>query len=81
MKCLDLLAVVLASAHLHLLQGVNVSQPQGSVEAIEGSNVTLICILSSETPLGPVRWYKGAGSERTHFYSAAPKAGDKMTLE
>ncbi|MBN3294727.1 SHPS1 phosphatase, partial [Polypterus senegalus] len=58
-------------------QGVNVSQPQGSVEAREGNTVILICVMSSDTPLGPVRWYKGNGSERTHFYSPAPKAGDK----
>ncbi|KAG2463914.1 SHPS1 phosphatase, partial [Polypterus senegalus] len=59
------------------VRGYNVSQPQGRVEALERSNVTLVCVLSSETPLGPVRWYKGAGSERTHFYSALPKGGDK----
>uniref|UniRef100_A0A8C4SFI5 Ig-like domain-containing protein n=1 Tax=Erpetoichthys calabaricus TaxID=27687 RepID=A0A8C4SFI5_ERPCA len=41
------------------------------------SDVTLVCLVSSETPVGPVRWYKGAGSERTHFYSPAPKGGDK----
>ncbi|XP_039623388.1 signal-regulatory protein gamma-like [Polypterus senegalus] len=58
-------------------QGFNVSQPQGRVEALERSNVTLVCVTSSETPPGPTRWYKGAGSERTHFYSGAPKGGDK----
>ncbi|XP_039623699.1 uncharacterized protein LOC120538303 [Polypterus senegalus] len=59
------------------VRGLSVSQPQGRVEALERSDVTLVCVMSSETPLGPVRWYKGAGSERTHFYSAIPKGGDK----
>ncbi|XP_039623378.1 hemicentin-1-like isoform X2 [Polypterus senegalus] len=58
--------------------GFSVSQPQGQMEAEESSNVTLVCVMSSETPLGPARWYKCAGSERTHFYSGAPKGGDKI---
>uniref|UniRef100_A0A8C4SEZ5 Ig-like domain-containing protein n=1 Tax=Erpetoichthys calabaricus TaxID=27687 RepID=A0A8C4SEZ5_ERPCA len=49
----------------------------GRVEALERSNVTLVCVMSSESPPGPVRWYKGNGSERTHFCSGAPKGGDK----
>ncbi|MBN3294609.1 SIRB1 protein, partial [Polypterus senegalus] len=58
-------------------QGLKVFQPLSRVETLERSNVTLVCVMSSEIPLGPVRWYKGAGSERTHFYSGAPKGGDK----
>ncbi|XP_039623702.1 uncharacterized protein LOC120538306 [Polypterus senegalus] len=58
-------------------QGFKVSQPQSPMEGVESSNVTLICDVSSETPLGPLRWYRAAGSERTHFYSGAPKGGDK----
>ncbi|XP_051788613.1 signal-regulatory protein beta-1-like isoform X2 [Erpetoichthys calabaricus] len=58
-------------------QGFNISQPQGQVEGVERSDVTLVCLVSSETPVGPVRWYKGAGSERRHFYSGFPKGGDK----
>ncbi|XP_051788612.1 signal-regulatory protein beta-1-like isoform X1 [Erpetoichthys calabaricus] len=60
-----------------LVRGLNISQPQGQVEAEEGSNVTLVCTMTSATPVGPVRWYKGADSERTHFYSGSPKGGDK----
>ncbi|XP_039623380.1 tyrosine-protein phosphatase non-receptor type substrate 1-like [Polypterus senegalus] len=77
MRWLSPLGIFLNLLWMCRCQGYNVSQPQGRVEALERSNVTLVCVLSSETPLGPVRWYKGAGSERTHFYSALPKGGDK----
>ncbi|KAG2464057.1 SIRB2 protein, partial [Polypterus senegalus] len=60
-----------------ICEGFKVSQPQSPMEGVESSNVTLICDVSSETPLGPLRWYRAAGSERTHFYSGAPKGGDK----
>ncbi|XP_028668181.1 signal-regulatory protein beta-1-like [Erpetoichthys calabaricus] len=62
---------------LNVCQDFSISQPQVQVKAAEGSDVTLLCLMSSETPVGPVKWFKGAGSERTHFYSAAPKGGDK----
>ncbi|XP_039623394.1 signal-regulatory protein beta-1-like [Polypterus senegalus] len=57
-------------------QGFSVLQPQGHIEKMEGSDVTLVCHMSSETVLGPVRWYRGAGIKRTHFYSPVPKYGD-----
>ncbi|XP_039623386.1 uncharacterized protein LOC120538050 isoform X2 [Polypterus senegalus] len=60
-----------------LLQMTDVNQPQSSVEAVEGGDVTLTCILSSELPLGPIKWYKEVGSERTHFYSAVPHRDEK----
>ncbi|XP_039623402.1 tyrosine-protein phosphatase non-receptor type substrate 1-like isoform X2 [Polypterus senegalus] len=59
-----------------LVRGLNISQPQGQVEAKEGSNITLVCTMTSETPVGPVRWYKGADSKHIHFYSEVPKGGD-----
>ncbi|XP_039623406.1 tyrosine-protein phosphatase non-receptor type substrate 1-like [Polypterus senegalus] len=60
-----------------LLHMIDVNQPQSSVAAVEGGDVTLTCILSSELPLGPIKWYKEVGSERTHFYSAVPHRDEK----
>ncbi|KAG2464052.1 SHPS1 phosphatase, partial [Polypterus senegalus] len=57
-----------------------VTQEPKQVEAEEGSSITLGCILLNETPLGPVRWYKGTGSGRQHFFSAAPKESEKNDL-
>uniref|UniRef100_A0A8C4SD92 Ig-like domain-containing protein n=1 Tax=Erpetoichthys calabaricus TaxID=27687 RepID=A0A8C4SD92_ERPCA len=47
------------------------------LNATTQTNVTLVCVMSGESPVGQVRWYKGAGSERRHFYSGFPKGGDK----
>ncbi|KAG2464494.1 SLAF5 protein, partial [Polypterus senegalus] len=48
-----------------------------TVEALDGSNVVLPCSVSSETPLGPVKWYKKTGSERQHFFSAVSRENEK----
>ncbi|XP_039623405.1 uncharacterized protein LOC120538061 isoform X3 [Polypterus senegalus] len=57
-------------------RGLQILQPQMSLKTEEFKTVTLVCVLSSDQPLGPVRWYKEAGSTRTHLYSAAPMIGE-----
>ncbi|XP_053901917.1 tyrosine-protein phosphatase non-receptor type substrate 1-like [Malaclemys terrapin pileata] len=37
-------------------------QPQGAVSVSEGENLTLICSVTGNAPVGPVKWFKGSGS-------------------
>ncbi|XP_028668167.1 tyrosine-protein phosphatase non-receptor type substrate 1-like [Erpetoichthys calabaricus] len=48
-----------------------------TVEALDGSNVVLLCSVSSEIPVGPVKWFKKTGSERQHFFAAVPRDNEK----
>ncbi|XP_028668171.2 tyrosine-protein phosphatase non-receptor type substrate 1-like isoform X4 [Erpetoichthys calabaricus] len=57
-------------------RGLQILQPQKSLKTEELKTVTLVCVLSGDQPLGPVRWYKEAGSTRTHLYSAVPTRGE-----
>ncbi|XP_028668175.1 signal-regulatory protein delta-like [Erpetoichthys calabaricus] len=77
MQRLLLIAACVTSVPLNCCQ---VTQEPNQVEAKEGSSITLGCVLLNETPLGPVRWYKGTGSGRQHFFSGAPKGSEKNDL-
>ncbi|XP_051788622.1 tyrosine-protein phosphatase non-receptor type substrate 1-like isoform X2 [Erpetoichthys calabaricus] len=66
----------LLSLLFHACQGFSISQPQGQVEVAVGSHVTLVCVVSSEIPHGPVTWYKETGSDHRHFFSSFPRKGD-----
>lgn len=47
---------------------LKVTQADKSVSVAAGDSATLNCTVSSLTPVGPIRWFKGEGQNRTLIY-------------
>uniref|UniRef100_A0A8C3WI76 Ig-like domain-containing protein n=1 Tax=Catagonus wagneri TaxID=51154 RepID=A0A8C3WI76_9CETA len=47
---------------------LQVLQPERSVSVAAGETATLRCTLTSLVPVGPLRWFKGAGPARELIY-------------
>ncbi|XP_040837641.1 signal-regulatory protein beta-1-like isoform X2 [Ochotona curzoniae] len=47
---------------------LQVTQPDKSVSVAAGDSVTLRCRVNTLLPVGPIRWFKGAGPDRKMIY-------------
>uniref|UniRef100_A0A8C4SFV6 Ig-like domain-containing protein n=1 Tax=Erpetoichthys calabaricus TaxID=27687 RepID=A0A8C4SFV6_ERPCA len=61
-----------------VLTNFTVNQSQGSVDAVVGSDVTLLCLLSSPLLKGPVKWMKKTSNGQEHIYSLSSSGSETI---
>lgn len=58
---------------------LKVIQPEKSVSVAAGHSATLKCTVTSLTPIGPIRWFKGRGQNRKLTYSFTAEYFPRIT--
>ncbi|XP_055459583.1 signal-regulatory protein beta-1-like [Psammomys obesus] len=53
------------------LQELKVIQPEKSVSVPAGESATMNCTVTSLTPVGPIKWFRGTGQSRRLIYNYA----------
>ncbi|XP_037058269.1 signal-regulatory protein beta-1-like isoform X2 [Peromyscus leucopus] len=60
-------------------ENLKVIQPEKSVSVFAGASATLNCTVTSLSPVGPVKWFKGTGQSRYLIYSFTGEKFPRVT--
>ena len=58
---------------------LQVIQPERSVSVVAGETATLHCTVTSLSPVGPIKWFRGTGPGREFIYSSKEASFPRVT--
>ena len=58
---------------------LQVIQPERSVSVAAGETATLHCTVTSLSPVGPIKWFRGTGPGREFIYSSKEASFPRVT--